>query len=181
MRGWNQDENELLLKAVQKAEVCGYSLQNAFLQVAVQTGRKSDSVRNHYYMTLRPGRKKSSRFTTFTEEESDRLLREILSSRAKGESVRACALRLANGDSKAMLRYQNKYHALLRNAPDRVRTICAELERCGINVPDPYLSMRTRNPQADKISIPEQAIRTLLDRLYESLIAFGKEETAKNA
>jgi len=103
-------------------------------------GRKPNSVRNYYYMQLREQAgqdlRRAAPFEMFTEEEVHDLLRQVLSARGRGQSVRSCVMDLSHGDRALMLRYQNKYRAILRKRPDLIRKVCEELEQEGAPCPD---------------------------------------------
>lgn len=107
--GWTDREDLILKSCVDEAESEGRSLSSAFRNAARITGRMPDSVRNHYY-AAQSGPKGRS-YTPFTDEETERLLKEITDMRSKGYSVRRAALELAGGDAALMLRYQNKYRS----------------------------------------------------------------------
>ena len=70
----------------------------------------------------------------FTEEEIHYLLRTVLSAQANGISVRCCTMSMGGGDNRAMLRYQNKYRALLKNRPALVRQVAEELKAEGRSI-----------------------------------------------
>ena len=87
---------------------------------AAKSGRAKGSVRNYYYALLRStGNKevkkllrgtdlKAEPIRAFSEEETDRVLRSILTEKSKGISVRRAVLNLAGGDGKLMIRYKKK-------------------------------------------------------------------------
>lgn len=115
----------------------GKPLRSAFDYVAERTRRQPNSVRNHFYARLKDGDCGAwdiapAAFVPFENEETEALVREILTAKANGESVRACTLRLANGDTKLMLRFQNKYRAILKRDPSMLKRIAEELNARGI-------------------------------------------------
>lgn len=141
--GWRESERELLFDGVREARRSGKPLKAVFEDVATQTGRKANSIRNYYYARLRSDetlhdREGSAAFVPFSEPEIDALLREVLTSQAKGVSVRACTLSMGHGDTKAMLRYQNKYRSIVKNDPARVKRMLARLAEENISACDPY-------------------------------------------
>ena len=96
-------------------------------------GRKPNSVRNYYYARIKEKDLSTTAlhagaFVPFTEEEIHSLLRTVLSAQANGISVRCCTMSMGGGDNRAMLRYQNKYRALLKNRPALVRQVAEELK-----------------------------------------------------
>ena len=176
--GWTAEEDRMLLHAVAEAKHGRGSLQSAFDAVAKMTGRRPNSVRNRYYTELKQQTTDEPLFVPFTEAESDELVRQVLLARAEGLSVRACTMRLADGDTRRMLRYQNKYRALLKNSPERVERIRKTLSEQGFDTPDPYRpdpdAPRIGRPK--KATVPAAAIRRLLDALYQDLLALSKGE-----
>ncbi|MDD4074522.1 MAG: hypothetical protein PHC80_00355 [Eubacteriales bacterium] len=145
--GWREAENQLLFTEVKKARGNGQPLKLVFERVAQATGRKPNSIRNYYYARVKADESLASlpcstAFVPFSEEEIDMLLREVLIGLANGTSVRACTLALGKGDTKAMLRYQNKYRSLLKTDAPRVRRMLETLTQEGISVFDPYAHAR---------------------------------------
>ena len=180
--GWSADEDALLLRTARDAKQRHAPLQSAFDTVARETHRRPNSVRNRYYTALRGGADPEPLFVPFTNDETDMLVREVLLAQAEGISVRACTLRLAQGDTRRMLRYQNKYRAVLKNSPERITAIRAALAAEGRPTPDPYKpdphAPRVGRPPKTPAPIPATAIRQLLDTLYEDLLALAKGDRA---
>jgi hypothetical protein len=179
--GWTAQEDAALTLAAAEARKKQRPLKTAFDAIAVKTNRRPNSVRNHYYTQLKPNEKAGPVFLPFSEEETDRLLETVLLALENGQSVRACTLAMADGDTRRMLRYQNKYRAMLKSRPERVRAVRARLVSEGHAVPDPF----TRDPDAPHVGRPpkatgelEQRIRALLDALYRNLLALTQGEDA---
>ena len=63
----------------------------------------------------------------FTEEETEEMLRKVLTEKSKGFSVRRAILNVADGDEKLSLRLQNKYRNLLKKQPERIEQMAKEL------------------------------------------------------
>ena len=169
--GWNRAEEELLAKAVDRCRAAGEPLRTAFSEAAVQTGRRPNSVRNHYYASSKSP-KSAPAFRPFSEEESLSLLKAVLLARSAGESVRACTLRIAEGDTRRMLRYQNKYRALLKSQPALVEQARRELQESGGPVFDPYAPAPAGPGRPRKATVErdtEALIRTLCESLSELL------------
>ena len=100
------------------------------------------------------------------------LLKTVLQARSAGESVRACTLRLAEGDTRRMLRYQNKYRALLKSQPALVDRARRELQETGDAIFDPYAPAPVgpgRPRKATAQGDTEALIRTLCENLSELL------------
>ena len=150
--GWRDGEEAFLFSEVAKRRAAGEPLRTAFEAVARETGRKPNSIRNYYYARVREegagegNTAHSAAFVPFGEEETRELLKTVLTARAKGVSVRACTLTMGGGDTKTMLRYQNKYRPLLRTNPALVKEVMGELRETGLPVPDPYAAKERRGP-----------------------------------
>ncbi len=180
-RGWTREEDAALKKACETARSRHLPLKTAFDEIAAALHRRPNSVRNHYYTQLKPVERAEPAFRPFSDEETDRLLKTVLLAQANGQSVRACTLEMADGDTRRMLRYQNKYRALLKAQPEKVLAVRRELTQQGHAVPDPFV----RDPNSPHVGRPpksthelERGIRTLLDALYRNLLALTQGETA---
>ncbi len=155
--GWKEMEISKLREAVVLAGGNGEPLRGVFERVGQSLGRKPNSVRNFYYACLKREDSASvphaAPFQTFTPDEVRALVREVLVARAQGISVRACVQRMAGGDRKAMLRYQNKYRSVLKTRPGLIREVMAEMEREGTPTFDPYAAqMQQAKPLHENIS-----------------------------
>ena len=105
--GWTQQEDRLLLSAAQSARLDGRALRSVFEDVAAQTGRKPNSIRNYYYERIKQSDVeselcRSAAFVPFERDEVRAMLRTILAQRAKGISVRSCTLAMGNGDTRSI-------------------------------------------------------------------------------
>ena len=179
--GWTEEEDAALLSAARSARRARQPLKTAFDAIAERTERRPNSVRNHYYTQLKPAERTEPSFCPFSEEETDRLLETVLLALADGRSVRACTLDMAGGDTRRMLRFQNKYRALLKTQPERVQRMRSALLERGHAVPDPFL----RDPDTPHVGRPpksscelETRIRALLDNLCSNLLALAQGENA---
>lgn len=161
--GWSDQEYRLLWEEVERASRENLPLRVAFDEISKKTGRKPNSVRNFYYAAVKlrddaENMRKHTQFTLFDADEVSSLLREVLIGRSKGESVRACVARLAEGDKTLMLRYQNKYRAMLRMQPDVVREMADQLRREGVRLGDPVAQIRKRAIKEAQDSIANAAV-----------------------
>lgn len=147
--GWKPEETELLWREVNTAAENGETLRSVFEKMGQQLGRRPNSVRNYYYMQLRSRGGEELRlaapFDTFSEEEIHSLIRNVLTAKGSGQSVRACVMALSGGDKSRMLRYQNKYRSVLRKRPELIRSVCRELETEGIPYIDPLREQEDRS------------------------------------
>ena len=177
--GWNSAEEELLSRAVDRCKASGEPLKTAFLQAAEQTGRRPNSVRNHYYASSKAAGAAPA-FLPFSQEESLSLLKTVLLARSAGESVRACTLRIAEGDTRRMLRYQNKYRALLKSQPALVDRARRELQSQVDPVFDPYAPSPAGPGRPRKAAVERDTdalIRTLCESLSELLRRAERKES----
>lgn len=173
INGYTEEEAKKLVSYITAGKRDGKTLSGLFASFAQKTGRAKGSVRNYYYALLRStGDKrvrdilrgtqlKAEKIMPFSEEETDRILKEILISRSKGISVRKAVLNLAGGDDKLMLRYQNKYRNVVSKQPERIERLMRE---CGIKGGTDEARRRI-----------EDEINVLYDRLAASL----KEENKR--
>lgn len=171
--GWSPGEDAQLFSLAAEAQKKKAPLRAVFDEVALRTGRKPNSVRNYYYMRVRsgaePGFTHKRAFAPFTDDESVLLLEEVLRAQAEGESVRACTLRLAGGNDKAMLRYQNKYRSLLKNDVALVKQTMVDMEKRGVPAVDPYAvptgRPRVGRPRKSASSSPRAGETAILEQL----------------
>lgn len=173
INGYTEEEAKRLVEYVSTGKKNGKSLSGLFASYANKTGRAKGSVRNYYYALLRSTGDcrvremlqgtdlKAGKIIPFSEVETDKILKEILTQKSKGVSVRKAVLNLSKGDDKLMLRYQNKYRNVAAKQPERLERLMRE---CGLeNSTD---EARTRI---------EEEINQLYDRLAASL----KEENKR--
>ena len=175
INGYTEEEAKSLVEYIADGRRRGQSLTGLFEGYAKKTGRAKGSVRNYYYALLRTtgdSRVKqmlrgkglrAEKIMPFSEEETDKILREIIMQKQKGISVRRAVLNLSGGDDKLMLRYQNKYRNVLTKQPERIEKLMREF---GI---DSHDEARARL---------EEEINGLYDRLAESLKDENKKLTA---
>ena len=97
----------------------------------------------------------------FTEAETDKILKEILTQKSRGISVRRAVLNLAKGDDKLMLRYQNKYRNVAGKQPERIERLMRE---CGL---------KSGTDEA------QRRIEEEINGLYDKLAASLKEENKR--
>ena len=145
--GWSDSENKLLWETADEAQQQGLPLKAVFEQIARQTGRRPNSIRNYYYAQVRTredGANHTARFIPFTQPEVDWLMEQVLIARAEGQSVRSCLQKLSGGDHSLMLRYQNKYRAVIKSRPDYVRAMVDRLNSEGIACDTPQVNHRVR-------------------------------------
>ena len=166
INGYTEEEAKSLVQFICVGRKSGRPLSGIFDDYAKKSGRASGSVRNYYYALLRSTGDdrvkkllrgtglKAERIEEFSEEETDAMLKAILTQKSKGISVRRAVLNLSGGDDKLMLRYQNKYRNVLAKQPERLQKLMRE---CGIDTAE------------DARKRLEEEINGLYDRLASSL------------
>ena len=145
--GWSDSENKLLWETADEAQQQGLPLKAVFEQIARKTGRRPNSIRNYYYAQVRQhdgGEARPARFVPFTQQEVDWLMEQVLIARSAGQSVRSCLQKLSGGDHSLMLRYQNKYRAVIKSRPDYVRDMVEKLNEQGVECETPQVNHRAR-------------------------------------
>lgn len=175
INGYSREEAESFVKYLCQGKGQGKTLTRIFEEYAAATHRAKGSVRNYYYALLKSTDNAEVReilkgtslraedVRPFTDEETDKILREILRQKSRGVSVRRAVLNLADGDDKLMLRYQNKYRNVMSKQPERIERLMKE---CGLDSSD-------GGRQA-----LEEKINSLYDRLNSSLKDEVKRLTA---
>lgn len=175
INGYSREEAESFVKYICQGKGQGKTLTRIFEEYAAATHRAKGSVRNYYYALLKSTDNAEVReilkgtslraedVRPFTDEETDKILREILRQKSRGVSVRRAVLNLADGDDKLMLRYQNKYRNVMSKQPERIERLMKE---CGLDSSD-------GGRQA-----LEEKINSLYDRLNSSLKDEVKRLTA---
>jgi hypothetical protein len=172
INGYTKDEAESFVKYICEGKGQGKTLSRLFDDYAKSSGRAKGSVRNYYYTLLKSTGNgevrelldgtnlKAEDVRPFTEDETDRILKEILVQRSKGVSVRRAVLSLADGNDKLMLRYQNKYRNVVNKQPERIARLMKE---CGI----------------DGGEEGQRAIEEKINSLYDSLSQSLKRENKR--
>ncbi|MBD5583837.1 MAG: hypothetical protein HDQ88_02035 [Clostridia bacterium] len=173
INGYTEEEAKNLVDYISTGKKEGKTLSGLFASYAQKTGRAKGSVRNYYYALLRStgdervkkllkGKAlKAEKILPFTEEETDRMLKEILTQKSKGISVRRAVLNLSKGDDKLMLRYQNKYRNIAGKQPERIERL---LRECGLK------------SGADEA---QRRIEEEINGLYDKLASSLKEENKR--
>lgn len=186
INGYTQEEAESLVEYIYEGKGVGKTLSYLFDSYGRTHGRAKGSVRNYYYTLLKSrgdervdkildGKNLSAEeIREFTEEETDDILRRILSECGKGFSVRRAIRNISGGDEKLMLRLQNKYRNVLKKQPEKIEKIWSELGFSGENA--------DRNERRKLLQRRiENEINNLYDRINESLKAENERLSVENA
>jgi hypothetical protein len=177
--GWKDEETQLLLNEVKKAEERKLPLKAVFMKVADATGRKPNSIRNYYYLKAKEDGsgldKRTVSFTPFTKAEIRKLIYDVLKSQGEGESVRSATLRLGGNDRHKMLRYQNKYRSVIKNNRALVQSVIEELENNGEKYFNPYTEKTLRGRKPMKYTIKQPDIVEMVGATIKSLNETGQD------
>ena len=158
MLGWDKADIDALMIGAREAKEKDLPLKTVFEKLAKSTGRKPNSVRNYYYAMLKQSDYfsnllgKPQAFEPFEEGEVLFLVKEVLKAQAKGESIRACTLRLGKGDMKEMLRYQNKYRSAVKTSPNIIKEAMRQLQEKDEPFVNPYEHVSKRGRPSKKQS-----------------------------
>lgn len=185
INGYSREEAESFVKYICQGKGQGKTLTRIFEEYATATHRAKGSVRNYYYALLKSTDNAEVReilkgtslraedVRPFTDEETDKILREILRQKSKGVSVRRAVLNLADGDDKLMLRYQNKYRNVMSKQPERIERLMKE---CGLDSSD-----GGRQALEDKINSLYDRLNSSLKDEVKRLTALVKKLTDENS
>lgn len=173
INGYTEEEATGLIEYIYTGKNAGKTLSYLFETYGKEHSRAKGSVRNYYYAFLK--KKDDTRvkeilsgknlaageIRPFTEEETDEMLRRVLTEKSKGMSVRKAIMNVSNGDEKLMLRMQNKYRNLLKKQPERVEKAARD---AGIPEEKTFLQRRLERE---------------IDALYSRLAFDLREENAR--
>lgn len=173
INGYTEEEAAGLIEYIYTGRNAGKTLSYLFETYGRAHNRAKGSVRNYYYAFLKnrgdervrrilDGKDlKAGEIRPFSEEETDEMLKRVLTEKSKGVSVRRAIRNLSDGDEKLMLRMQNKYRNLLKKQPERVRRAARE---AGLPEEKSFLQRRLERE---------------IDALYERIAADLREENAR--
>ena len=199
INGYTEEEAKNLIEFIKDGKSKGKTLTYLFETYGLKRGRAKGSVRNYYYALMKNekqderivrlldgSRLSVEKIREFTEEETDRVLKDILTEKSKGLSVRRAIFNLSGGDDKLMLRLQNKYRNTLKKEPERIASIAA-----GLGLDDEAQKMRARasGEKSERPALPdrdflrrrlENEINALYDRLALALKAENERLRSEN-
>ena len=199
INGYTEEEAKSLVEFIKAGKQKGKTLTYLFETYGLKHGRAKGSVRNYYYALMKNEKSDErivklldgselsvEKIREFTEEETDEVLRSILSEKSKGLSVRRAIFNLSGGNDKLMLRLQNKYRNTLKKQPQRIAEIAEELGMCE----EAARLREVKDKEAEKTSRPdkdflrrrlENEINALYDRLAQALKTENERLRAENS
>lgn len=199
INGYTEEEAKNLIEFIKEGKSKGKTLTYLFETYGLKRGRAKGSVRNYYYALMKNekqderivrlldgSRLSVEKIREFTEEETDRVLRDILTEKSKGLSVRRAIFNLSGGDDKLMLRLQNKYRNTLKKEPERIAAIADKL---GFHEEVQKVRARADERKGERPALPdrdflrrrlENEINALYDRLAQALKAENERLRSEN-
>lgn len=157
-KGWDIKEIEYLEKEIENCINENMPLSTAFKKTSEFTKRNPNSIRNFYYTYLRKQmigndndkikRREKMDFDAFTDGEIHHLVKYIIMGTSSGKSIRQCANEMADGNTKLILRYQNKYRSIIKRHQDVIDKILDELSDEGFEYVSPYKKEHTKCEKA---------------------------------
>lgn len=193
INGYTEEEAKSLVDYIIEGKSKGKTLTYLFETYGLRHGRAKGSVRNYYYALMKnekcderivkllDGSKlKVEKIREFTDEETDEVLRQILTEKSKGLSVRRAIFNLAGGDDKLMLRLQNKYRNTIKKEPQRLASIAKSIGLEAVLAParEPKGGTLARDLLQRRL---ENEINALYDRLAQTLKAENERLRSENA
>ena len=184
IQGWGIAEIKKLMDMI--ANKGDASLLEVFDRHSKIFNRNSYSVRNLYYKLLKlyetdgkvarlldeNGIKNSTTSFHFNENDTEQLMKILL--RNEGLSVRGACRKLARGDKKLMIRYQNKYRNTLKHNPQLVEKILTELRAENVRVRNFKSNISIMPVKEEKIT--EKEIQSLFWGLVRLVKRNAEEE-----
>ncbi len=193
INGYTEEEARNLVEYIKEGKSKGKTLTYLFETYGLKHGRAKGSVRNYYYALMKNEKGderivklldgselKVEKIREFTAEETDEVLRQILTEKSKGLSVRRAIFNLANGDDKLMLRLQNKYRNTLKKDPARLAGIAKEMGMEETVAPTRTARQGTLARELLQRRL-ENEINALYDRLTQTLKAENERLRAENS
>ena len=199
INGYTEEEAKNLIEFIKEGKSKGKTLTYLFETYGLKRGRAKGSVRNYYYALMKNEKQDErivrlldgsrlfvEKIREFTEEETDRVLRDILTEKSKGLSVRRAIFNLSGGDDKLMLRLQNKYRNTLKKEPERIAAIADKL---GLQEEVQKVRARAVGQKSERPALPdrdflrrrlENEINALYDRLAQALKAENERLRSEN-
>ena len=193
INGYTEEEAKNLVDYIIEGKSKGKTLTYLFETYGLRHGRAKGSVRNYYYALMKNEKSderivklldgsqlKVEKIREFTEEETDEVLRQILTEKSKGLSVRRAIFNLAGGDDKLMLRLQNKYRNTIKKEPQRLASIAKSIGLEEVLAParEPKGGTLARDLLQRRL---ENEINALYDRLAQTLKAENERLRSENA
>jgi hypothetical protein len=181
-------DNELMMSLIKKIkENSGKNLSQVFREFALEENKSAGTIRNLYYAIARRAKDdkvfkenylsgvdfSTNKGKPFSKTDERELVKRIMLEKLKERSTRSAVLKLAGGDSKTALRYQNKYRAVIKNNAPLYEDIATEIEKeTGSKIPNIYKC-------GDELSFSINALKGEINLLVEKISAKIKEENAK--
>lgn len=162
----NENQIKKLLQQAKQALKNGETLSSVFKKTAEKYSMAQGSVRNIYYKAIKEGKGgelKAKKVVAFSEEDASKLLKRALFERKRCSSMREVFLKMANGDKKLALRFQNKYCTMIKNNRSMVmKEIISQKSMLG-DCFNPYMNKKI---QAERLKLKSE-IDLLIKKIAE--------------
>ena len=188
---WEDDEVKKLFNFIEDGKSRGKNLSFLFAEYAKQNNRKPNSVRNYYYAELlfleqNPNKCKKLDINlsnhqkcepkVFGQEETKKIVCEIIRLKSLGYSVRKACLKLSNGNISQMVRMQNKYRTVIAKQLDLVEECKNELRQKGFLIEEPQKNNVIKMPvRQNKLSDSD------INSLFLGLVKLVKKQALEDA
>lgn len=145
---WKEEEVKSLFECMEKTKKNNKSLLDGFREFAKKSKRKTNSIRNYYYLeveNLKNNRERVKKLginlsahniqnpAKFSPDETEKLVTEILRLKCLGFSVRKACLKLANNSAEEMLRFQNKFRSIIKKDRPLYNKCLMNLKKAGLS------------------------------------------------
>ena len=170
INGYSAQEAEGLVEYISEGKKAGKTLTSLFSSYGSRHGRASGSVRNYYYQLLKTKDEKAKRILRGKGLKAE-MLKNILAERSKGVWVRRAIQKIADGDDRLMLRYQNKYRNMLKKQPERIEETAKNMGLENVVV--------QKNGQGRGKDFLERRLEKEINELYDRLALSLKNENER--
>jgi hypothetical protein len=201
---WDDSEVKKLFDTIIKIKNANRSLLEGFREYARKTKRKANSVRNYYYLEvsdLKNDPERAKRLgidiaehtvqnpIKFSNNETEKLVTEILRLKCLGFSVRKACLKLADNDVEQMLRCQNKFRSVMNTDKTLYNKCLQNLKKNGLSE-NKYVQQKIDKLSKDKnkegkiVYMKRPEVKRLTDEdvnsLFLGLVKLVKKSAIEN-
>ena len=181
-------DNELMINLINRIkENHGKNLSQVFREFGQDYNKSAGTIRNLYYAIARRAKDDENfkskyldgvDFSTnkgkpFSKTDERELIKRIMLEKLNERSTRSAVLKLAKGDSKTALRYQNKYRAVVKNNVLLYKELGEEIEReTGAKIPNMLKN-------GDELEFSMMTVKNEINSLVERISSKIKAENER--